>query len=79
MIVESRSSEVNIVEAGKVAKAIEWLNRVIRRNALNRNRLRAELRRRDKPAPQRPDCGGYNEAFIVQTWTHYDIPERTLR
>ena len=62
-----------------MAKAIEWLKRVIPLSAWNRNRLRADLRGRDKPAPQRPDCGGYNEAFIVQTWTHYDLPERPLR
>jgi len=29
-------------------------------------------RRRDCPRPERPDCGGYNEAFVIQYWAGYN-------
>ncbi len=30
----------------------------------------------DHGANNRPQCGGYNEAFILERWAHFEHPER---
>lgn len=30
----------------------------------------------DHRADHRPQCGGYNEAFILERWAHFEHPER---
>ena len=30
-------------------------------------------------SPDKPECGGYNEAFVLERWAHYECPEDLLR
>ena len=30
----------------------------------------------DHSFDHRPQCGGYNEAFILERWAHFEHPER---
>ena len=32
-----------------------------------------------KTISKKPQCGGYNEAFVQERWAHYECPEDLLR
>ena len=37
------------------------------------------LTSRDRGDEGRLECGGYNEAFILERWAHYECPEDQIR
>ena len=33
----------------------------------------------EKTRTTKPECGGYNEAFVFESWAHYECPDDLMR